>query len=97
VSYVSEMSLAAAGDNNPDAMEPEHTIVGGRIALLSADDRWELALVGKNLTDELVCGTRFAQPNDAAYGLRDPVSGKTVLRCTLSEPRTFSVALKARF
>jgi len=97
VSYVSEMSLAAAGDNNPDAMEPEHTIVGARLALLGADDRWELALIGKNLTDELVCGTRFAQPNDAAYGLRDPVTGKTVLRCTLSEPRVFSIALKARF
>lgn len=97
VSYVSEMNLAGAGDNNPDSMEPEHTIVGARVALLGAYDRWELALIGQNLTDELMCGTRFTQPNDAAYGLRDPVTGGTVLRCTLSEPRTFAVALKARF
>ncbi len=97
VSYVGEMNLAGAGDNNPDSMEPEHTVVGARLALMDAHDRWELALIGQNLTDELMCGTRFAQPNDAAYGLRDPVTGKTVLRCTLSEPRTFAVALKARF
>jgi iron complex outermembrane receptor protein len=96
-SYSSEISLAAAGDNNPDAMEPEHTIAGARVALIGTHDRWELARIGENLTDELMCGTRFAQPNDAAFGLRNPVTGGTVLRCTLSEPRTFAVALKARF
>jgi iron complex outermembrane recepter protein len=96
-SYTSEISLAAAGDNSPDAMEPEHSIFGARISLIGAHDRWELALIGQNLTDELTCGTRFAQPNDAAFGLRNPVTGGTVLRCTLSDPRNFAVALKARF
>ena len=96
-SYSSEVSLAAAGDNSPDAMEPEHSILGARISLMGAHDRWELALIGQNLTDELMCGTRFAQPNDAAFGLRNPVTGGTVLRCTLSEPRSFAVAAKARF
>jgi iron complex outermembrane receptor protein len=96
-SYSSEVSLSAAGDNSPDAMEPAHSIFGARIALIGAHDRWELALIGQNLTDELMCGTRFAQPNDAAFGLRNPVSGGTVLRCTLSEPRSFAVAAKARF
>ena len=96
-SYSSEISLAAAGDNSPDAMEPEHSILGARVSLIGAHDRWELALIGRNLTDELTCGTRFAQPNDAAFGLRDPVTGGTVLRCTLSEPRSFAVAAKARF
>lgn len=96
-SYSSEISLAAAGDNSPDAMEPEHSIFGARISLIGSHDRWELALIGQNLTDELMCGTRFAQPNDAAFGLRDPVTGGTVLRCTVSEPRTFAVAVKAHF
>ena len=96
-SYSSEISLAAAGDNSPDAMEPEHSIFGARISLIGAHDRWELALIGQNLTDELMCGTRFAQPNDAAFGLRNPLTGGTVLRCTLSDPRNFSVAVKARF
>jgi len=96
-SYSSEISLAAAGDNSPDAMEPEHSIFGARISLIGAHDRWELALIGQNLTDELMCGTRFAQPNDAAFVLRNPLTGGTVLRCTLSDPRNFSVAVKARF
>ena len=96
-SYSSEISLAAAGDNSPDAMEPEHSIFGARISLIGAHDRWELALIGQNLTDELMCGTRFAQPNDAAFGLRNPLTGGTVLRCTLSDPRNFAVAVKARF
>jgi iron complex outermembrane receptor protein len=96
-SYSSETSLAAAGDNSPDALEPEHSIFGARIALIGAHARWELALIGQNLTDEIMCGTRFAQPNDAAFGLRNPVTGGTVLRCTLSEPRSFAVAAKARF
>jgi iron complex outermembrane receptor protein len=96
-SYSSELSLSAAGDNSPDAMEPEHSILGARLSLIGAHDRWELALIARNLTDELACGTRFAQPNDAAFGLRNPLTGGTVLRCTLSEPRSFAVAAKARF
>jgi iron complex outermembrane receptor protein len=96
-SYTSEISLSAAGDNSPDALEPAHTLLGARVSLIGAKDRWELALIGQNLTDELTCGTRFAQPNDAAFGLRNTVTGGTVLRCTLSEPRTFDVAVKVRF
>jgi hypothetical protein len=29
--------------------------------------------------------------------LRNPLTGGTVLRCTLSEPRSFAVAVKAHF
>jgi iron complex outermembrane receptor protein len=96
-SYSSEISLAAAGDNSPDAMEPAHSIFGARVSLIGANHRWELALIGQNLSDELMCGTRFAQPNDAAFGLRNPVTGGTVLRCTVSEPRTFAIAVQAHF
>ncbi len=48
--YTDEMYKEAT--NNPLAQTDDYTLVNGRIALLGADDSWELALWGKNLTDE---------------------------------------------
>jgi iron complex outermembrane recepter protein len=52
VSYTDKQYLAT--DLDPHTLEDAHTTVNARIGLGNADGSWELALVGKNLTDEEV-------------------------------------------
>ncbi len=40
-------------DLDPNLMQEAHTKVNMRIALADIDETWEVALIGKNLTDEL--------------------------------------------
>lgn len=41
-------------DNNPLARQDSYTKVDASITLRGADDRWRIALIGRNLTDEIV-------------------------------------------
>lgn len=50
VSYTDEYSLASDGD--PLMMQDSFAKLDARFALRSADGNWEIALLGKNLTDE---------------------------------------------
>jgi iron complex outermembrane recepter protein len=50
--YSSEYLTTPALD--PKFVQPSYTKVNARIALSDQDDMWELALIGKNLTDESV-------------------------------------------
>lgn len=50
VSFADEQYLAT--DLDPHTLEDAHTKVNARLGLGNADGTWELALVGKNLTDE---------------------------------------------
>ena len=97
MSFTSRQSLASAGDNNPDAMQAGYQLFGGRIALRGPDERWEVALAGQNLTNKAFCTGIFAQPNNAAFGLNNSVTGGTVLRCTLNEPQQIDLEAKLRF
>lgn len=46
-------SFYAANDLDPNTRQGSYAKYGAQLALGSVDERWELALVGKNLTDEL--------------------------------------------
>ncbi len=50
LNYTDEQYLAQ--DLDDQALEESHVTVNGRIALADLDSNWEIALVGKNLTDE---------------------------------------------
>ncbi|BFM16184.1 TonB-dependent receptor [Maricurvus nonylphenolicus] len=50
LNYTDEQYLAQ--DLDDQALEESHVTVNGRIALTDLENNWELALVGKNLTDE---------------------------------------------
>ncbi|MBK7519071.1 MAG: hypothetical protein IPI75_02785 [Gammaproteobacteria bacterium] len=39
-------------DLDPNTLQDDYVKVNARIALAAADDRWEVALYGRNLTDE---------------------------------------------
>jgi len=97
LSFSSKLNLASSGDNNPDADQKGYQVLGARIAIRGPDQRWEAALYGQNLNDETFCTGIFNQPNNAAFGVNNAVTGATALRCTLNEPRQLGVELKARF
>ena len=97
MSLTSRLNLSASGDNNPDASQAGYELYAGRIAIRGPGERWELALVGQNLSNKAFCQGIFNQPNNAALGVNNPATGGTLLRCTLNEPRTLTVEVKARF
>lgn len=97
LSFTSRANLGTAGDNNPDSTQSGYAILGGRIALRGPMQKWELAMTGQNLTNKAFCTNIFNQPNNAAFGLNNPVTGATALRCTLNDPRQVAVEVRARF
>ncbi|MDZ4375840.1 MAG: TonB-dependent receptor [Phenylobacterium sp.] len=97
LSFSSKVNLASSGDNNPDADQKAYQVLGGRIAVRGPEERWEAAVYAQNLNDETFCTGIFNQPNNAAFGVNNAVTGATALRCTLNEPRQLGVELKARF
>lgn len=69
---------------DPNSIQSAYTKVNARIGLASADGKWDVALVGLNLTDEVVSVNSFDSPL-STFGL--PLSYvKFVL-----PPRTFSI------
>ena len=98
LSYTEEMSVQAINDGNPDAIQPSYTLLSARFSLLfGADRHWSLSVFGDNLTDEGYCGTITANPFDQQLGLRNPVTGSTLMRCVLAPPRSYGVGLRYEF
>ena len=66
--------------------QPSYTRVDARLALGNVDDNWELAVIGKNLTDENVSGNSNDQPlvNGNGFSLT-------------SRPRSFAVQASYNF
>ena len=75
------------GERNEDGAL---TLLDLRIALAAGDDRWELALLGRNLLDQ---ATSFGFDFPGFGGQVVPVGAATI--GSLNRPRTF--ALQARY
>jgi iron complex outermembrane receptor protein len=98
MSYMGEAGVSGLNDGNPQNIEDAVTQLSARFSLLFGENRnWSVSVFGDNLTDEGYCSTRFYQPLDNNFQLRDPVSGGTVVRCQVAPPRTYGVSLKAEF
>jgi iron complex outermembrane receptor protein len=98
MSYMGEAGVSGLNDGNPQNIEDAVTQLSARFSLLFGENRnWSVSVFGDNLTDEGYCSTRFYQPLDSNFQLRDPVSGGTVVRCQVAPPRTYGVSLKAEF
>ncbi|MGI9289510.1 MAG: TonB-dependent receptor [Pseudomonadales bacterium] len=74
-----------AGDNDPQESVDANTVIDGRLAIGAPDGQWEIALVGKNLTDEIEV---------ANYGADVPLLTGTHFAAVT---RGTSVALQARY
>lgn len=56
-------------NDDPDTVEPAHGMLNAAIGIKGADDRWEIHLFGKNLTDEIYYSWLVtAQPLGAPLG-----------------------------
>lgn len=51
VYYSDDLNLAP--DNDPHSIQPSFAKINARIAIADPDDKWELAIIGKNLTDKI--------------------------------------------
>lgn len=97
LSMSSKVNLATAGDNNPEALQKGYSVLSARFVIRSPEQKWELGVFGQNLTNEAFCTGIFNQPSNAAFGLNNPVTGGTALRCTLNDPMQLGAEIKARF
>lgn len=76
---------------NPHAARDSYTTVDASARLIGRDDRWELALLGKNLTDELVINGVVDGPSTGSPGSFADQAGFGGL------PRTVALQLTGRF
>jgi iron complex outermembrane receptor protein len=93
--FNSDIDVGIAGDGNPQGVQSEYALLGGRLSFTLPDDRWELALLGENLTDKGYCVTQYGMTLAAGLGLA--AGGQTVMRCVLGEPRTIRGSVSLRF
>ncbi|MEH6589683.1 MAG: TonB-dependent receptor [Halioglobus sp.] len=84
VIYSDEFYLEQALDSN--LIQDSHTLVNARVGLARADDVWEVALVGKNLTDEV----------KSDYGAGIPLFTGAYFRA-VNAPRTIAIEAVYRF
>lgn len=82
----------ASGFNNPHAMRDSYVTLDASVALSGVDDRWEVRLLGKNLTDEhIVSGVVDGPSTPLPGGEYADQLGFTSL------PRTLALQLTMRF
>jgi iron complex outermembrane receptor protein len=73
-------------DLAPLKVQPELTLVNGRISLVSPDDKWGLELWGQNLSDEDYRQVVFDTPYQAG-----------ALNAFLGAPRTYGATLRVKY
>jgi iron complex outermembrane recepter protein len=81
VSYKDE--FFTDGDLDPGTLQGSYTKLGGRLALASSDERWEVALYGRNLTDEATLTASVDSPLSAG-----------ILGAWIEEPRVVGLQLR---
>ena len=54
LNYSDDILLANDNDPDPAQSQSSYVTVDARVALAGADDRWEIAVIGRNLTDKLI-------------------------------------------
>lgn len=94
--YVGEANVGANTNQNPQSVQDAYQLLNARIGLRAEDDRWEVNLWGKNLSDEGYCTTIFDQPFGAQLGGLDAVANTIPQRCVVGTPQTYGVQLKVR-
>ena len=74
------------GDLDPNTLQDAYAKINARIALSTADYRWEFALFGRNLTDEATRTSSFDAPLSAG-----------IYAAYIEEPRVIGVQAKFNF
>ncbi|MGE8135653.1 TonB-dependent receptor [Novosphingobium sp. ERW19] len=98
MSFISSQFVGTVNDNNPQSLAAPYALLGGRISLSGADDRWTLSVFARNLANKHYRPLSVYQPLGGALGLNNTVfPGSTANRVSASEPRMFGAAATYRF
>jgi iron complex outermembrane receptor protein len=97
LSFISDSNIGLITDNNPQTVQPAYQLVSARLTLYAPSDRWSIAAYGDNLFDKGYCTSIFAQTLDSIFGVRNPATGGTLMRCTVGTPRMIGARVEAKF
>jgi outer membrane receptor protein involved in Fe transport len=87
----------------PPKVQEDYTVVNGRIALSSQDDKWTVELWGQNLFDEeykQVAFNGFLQGSSglsATNKVYNPAADTITYDAFLGAPRTYGLTLRAKY
>jgi outer membrane receptor protein involved in Fe transport len=84
-------SYIALANLDPRTKQDSFEKIGARVSIGSADDRWEVAIIGRNLTDETILQTAGAMP------LATTITRGTGVAYNGIFDRPKSIALSARY
>ena len=89
--YMDDQNVGADTNQNPDTMQSNYNLFNGGAGVRGQNGDWEVSLFVKNIFDEEYCQTKYSQPLVGSLGLRDTTTGQGAQRCSLGEPRTWSL------
>jgi iron complex outermembrane receptor protein len=89
--------IYSTNDLNPQGIVDDFATFGGRLTLISPDQRWRLAVYVHNLTNEQYFRLKFPQVLDMVFGVRVPSTGDTLMRGYVGPPRTVGLKLGMAF
>jgi iron complex outermembrane recepter protein len=95
--YLARQNIGLISNNNPQSMQPGYALLNARAGVRSASGRWELALLGNNLTDKGYCLTLADQPLGTTLGAQDAQNRSMVQRCVVGAPRTWGMRLRWQY
>jgi len=98
-SFVSDQMIGGVTDNNYlQVSQDGYALLGGRIELQGPDERWSIAVYGRNLTNKYYAVNKFYQTLNTALGLNNGVfTGSTGVRVQRADPRSYGVTATYRF
>jgi iron complex outermembrane receptor protein len=89
--------IFTTSDDNPQSITGGNTLLGARINFTSPDRSWVLALYGENLTNVRYFTSKFIEPLDSLFGVRNAATGSTLLRGYVGAPLTFGARVSKNF
>ncbi|MBR9835174.1 MAG: TonB-dependent receptor [Alphaproteobacteria bacterium] len=81
----------------PDAIQDAYTKFDATIALSTLDDRWRIALIGRNLTDELVATSANDIPFTGGTGTGTTTGFVSDLSAIVQNPKEIFLEVSTRF
>ena len=98
LSFFSKQYVGIVTDANPQTIQPGYALLGARLSLNGAGDRWTLALFGDNLLDKQYSAGDLYQVLAGPLGLQNTLfTGSIAVRPIHAEPRTVGASLTVRY
>ena len=95
VSYSSEYNFTDT--LRPDAVQDAYTKLDAAATLFSANDRWKVSLIGRNLTEELVATSANDIPFTGGTGTGTNAGSVADLSAIVQNPREVYLELSVKF